>query len=348
MSSQTSKAALQGLRQAEWLATSTTVQKPRVSAALGELYGSTQPDGADNPALADWNVVQDSNVLLLQHSAKNLRQADQAHRENLVVLEEVRGRRRRMVAGFKKRYRDEQKSFGGTYSEEALADLRLDAPPATTYLGIREQLLEFRERLLDLATPDKLPNPSPGHRPIELQPIGEAIGGEIETYDHLMTEIREQRKRADETLIAKQQALKENRRMIVNVGRRAGRALPPGGSRRPRRPHPRGDPAAAQAQAEGDAGGGGDARERGTAVRGARSPRSPSPRNPSPGSRPRPPSRAGGGGLDAALCPRRGAVAPPPPPGTPPGGDADCPSEPRPQTNEDATSRAGGGSDSEA
>ncbi len=217
--SQTSKAALEGLRQAEWLASSTAVQKPKVSAALHELYGSTQGDAADNPAPADWNVVQDSNIVLLNRSAGNLRQADQAHRENLVVLKKLRRRRQRMVAGFKGRIRDERKSFGGTYTEEALADLRLDAPPARTYLAIREQLLEFRERLQDPATPDKLPDPLPGHLTIELQPIADAIGDQIEAYDNLMTEIREQRKRADESLLAKQQAIKDNRRTIVNVGR---------------------------------------------------------------------------------------------------------------------------------
>ena len=78
----------------------------------------------------------------------------------------MRHRRRELAEGFKKRYRDERKSFEGTYGKEALANVGLDAPPGNSYLEVREQLLEFRERLRDPETPGKLGEPKSGHSPI--------------------------------------------------------------------------------------------------------------------------------------------------------------------------------------
>ncbi len=217
--SQTSKAALRALGQTEWLTTSTLIQKPRVNAELDELFRSTEPPGAGPATVPDWNQLQDGNVELLQRSADKLRHADQAHRKNIAELRKLRNRRRNIVGGFRKRYRGERMSFEGTYGEAALVEVGLDAPPVYTYLAMREQMLEFLERLRAPETAAKLGQPQPGRSAIELEPLADAVGGEIEAYKALMTEIREQRKRADETLIAKRQAIKENRRTIVNVAR---------------------------------------------------------------------------------------------------------------------------------
>lgn len=219
MTSQTSKAALWGLEQAEWLATSTQTQNPTVSSELQELYRSILPEGEEVPDLPDFKVVQSSNVLLLLHSANSVRRADQAHRKNLVELDKMRSRRRQMADGFKQRYRDERKSFEGTYGEESLAYVGLDAAPGVSYLAVREQLLEFRERLRDPETPGKLGDPLPGHSPVEPETLADAVDGEVSAYDTLMTDIRQQRKRADESLSVKKAALADHRRVVVNVAR---------------------------------------------------------------------------------------------------------------------------------
>jgi hypothetical protein len=218
MNSQTSKAALQGLEQAEWLATSTQTQEPLVSAELDELYRSILPDGADT-APPDFQVVQGSNVLLLEHSSGTMRQADQTHRKNRVELQKMRHRRRDLAKGFKQRYRDERKSFEGTYGEGSLAYVGLDAPPGATFLEVREQLLEFRERLRDPETPAKLGEPLPGHSPIEPTTLADAVDGEISAYDTLMDEIREQQKKTQESRILKDAAIDDHRRVVVNVAR---------------------------------------------------------------------------------------------------------------------------------
>ena len=219
MTSQTSKAALWSFEQAEWLATSTQTQNPMVSGELDELYRSILPEGEEVPDLPDFKVVQSSNVLLLLHSADNVRRADQAHRKNLVELDNMRSRRRQMAEGFKQRYRDERKSFEGTYGEDSLAYVGLDAPPGLSFLAVREQLLEFRERLRDPETPGKLGNPLPGHSPVEPETLADAVDGEVSAYDTLMTDIRQQRKRADESLSVKKAALADHRRVVVNVAR---------------------------------------------------------------------------------------------------------------------------------
>ena len=175
MSSQTSKAALRGLEQAEWLATSTETQMPTASGELDELYRAVLPEGTDPSAVPDFDVVQGANVFLLVHATHKLRHADQAHRKNLVALDEMRNRRVELAQGFKKRYRDERKSFEGTYGEDSLPHVGLDAPPARSYLGVREQVLEFRERLRDPETPARLGDPLPGHSRFAIGPTQRRI-----------------------------------------------------------------------------------------------------------------------------------------------------------------------------
>ena len=220
MSSLTTRETLQMFEKTEFAITSTTTQKATVTAELTEALGGdlTAPDGT-TVAMPDWDAVQTYHAALLERSAEEVRKADQDHRLNRVNVSQVRQKRRQLAGGLKRRHRDLRKSFTGTYGEEALPLVGLDAPPAKAFLAIREQQLETVERMRDPELASQLPEPRSGQEALNLVTLADRAEKGVRDFEAAGEEIQRMRKVLDESLIARKEAQKRHRRLYLNVVR---------------------------------------------------------------------------------------------------------------------------------
>ena len=216
MKSQTSKAALKSLDRTEFLVMSMRTHQPNVSARLTEAFERIGGAGAPAP---DWDLVQESHAALLEASATEVRRTDQVYRLTRVKLSEMRRDRRELVGKLKTRHRDLRKSFNGTYGEDALPFVGLDAAPERRFVAFREQQLEVLERMRDPELAARLPAPRAGQAAPDLLALADAIQAEILELEAAMAAIKGMRKQVDESLVVKRETLREHRRLYVNVAR---------------------------------------------------------------------------------------------------------------------------------
>ncbi|MCP3956500.1 MAG: hypothetical protein GY719_01470 [bacterium] len=218
MSSQTTKEVLQVLEQTEFVIASTLVQKPVISAELKSILEAPEGEG-EGAAVPDWDLLQDTHVSLLQRSMSKVRQADRDHRVNKIQLSQLRKERRGQIKTLKGRHRDLRRSFTGTYGEESLPFVGLDAPPAVRHVAVREQALEVLDRMRDPELASQVGDPRSGQVALDLGLLADALQDEILQLEEMTLAIQEMRKRLDESLLAKREALEAHRRVYVNVTR---------------------------------------------------------------------------------------------------------------------------------
>ena len=220
MSSQTRKSALRQLERTEFLVTSTRTQKPIVNARLGELASVLPgPGDGEAPRVPDWDLLQDFNVSVLEFSYREVRQAERLHRLMLSRGAQLRALQRGQIKVLKSDYRDLRKTFAGTYGEEAQLIVGLDSPPSRAIHAFREQLLEIVARMRDPQQAAQLPEPRAGQEPINLEKLAESQAAAIEKLEDTIDALKEGRKRADGTFVAKSDVQKRHQQLYVNVAR---------------------------------------------------------------------------------------------------------------------------------
>ncbi len=217
--SQMSNPALKSLDLAEFVVTSTRTQKPTVSAGLNQLFYPDPPQAVDGGAseVLDFDHIQDANADLLEKWSWEVRRTDQEHRHNLVRAKELRRQRKEVGGELREWHRGLRKSVEGTYGDDALPIVGLDAPPARRHVAVREQLSEVVERMRDQETPSRLPAAKAGLKPLDLKSIADALEIELRRFAEILKALKQRRKMATESRIARKNALKTHRRVYVNV-----------------------------------------------------------------------------------------------------------------------------------
>lgn len=218
MSSQTTKRTLQYLEEAEFLATSIRTQKPTVNTDLRTMYGDAFP-GGEGPPEPDWDGLQEANLALIEASAKRLREAERRHRRDQLQLDQRRDDRRGQVKGLKEAHRALRNTFAGTYGAGEQSLVGLDAAPSRSFVGFREQLKVASSLMRDPELIAGLGEPLHGQKPIDFESTAGAQAGGIEELDETTLAIKEMVKRTDESVLAKQEAQREHRRIYSNVAR---------------------------------------------------------------------------------------------------------------------------------
>ncbi len=218
MKSQISRAALKLLEMTEFLVTSVRNLKSTAVAHLGEVFQDLLA-GAGAPPAPDWSAVQDFNLALLTASAAEVQRTDRDHRHNRVRDRQLRRQRRHLVRVLKAGYRDLRQSFTGTYGEDALPLVGLDAPAEKRYLAVREQMREVIARMLDSELAARLPATRAGQAPIDLEALAGARQGEVEELEVTMEAIQESGKQLDASIVTRNEARRRHRRIYANVFR---------------------------------------------------------------------------------------------------------------------------------
>ncbi len=217
MSSQFHKKTLKQMEKTEFLVASARTWKPTVNARRA---GAGSPGTrSGSPGEPDWDHVQEWCIDELETSAESLRRADRHHREQRVFLQQARLDRDLRLAGLESGQRALRRSFSGTYGPESLALFGLDAEPARALVAAREQIRGIVVLLRDPQMAAGLPAPKAGQAPIPLTPLADFWDGEITALEARMLEIDQLRKKAQEAMIARDQALKQSRRAYANAGR---------------------------------------------------------------------------------------------------------------------------------
>lgn len=171
------------------------------------------------PPAPDWNHLQEWCIAVLESSLGEVRRTDSAHRKSRVRLRQARQDRNGKLQTLATGHRALRNSFTGTYGPPSLPLVGLDEVPARGLKAAREQMREVVGRMRDPQLTDNLPNPLAGQKPIELQELADARETEIGDLEAKMGEIDGLRKQTDEALIARDEALADNRRVYSNVGR---------------------------------------------------------------------------------------------------------------------------------
>ena len=220
MANQTTQATLRSLDQAEFLITSTLTSATMVSERLGEIFQELPPTGeGEEVSVPDWIQVQRSNAALLLRASQEVKNADKAHRLDKLEDRGLRRKRRQLIDRLKQRHRDYRKSFAGTYGEDSLGLVGLDAPPARRFVAVREQALEVLERMRTPELLARLPAPRSGQTAQDLVQLADDMEAEILEFEEVMAEIQQMHKRRDESLIQKREAMQRFRRIYLNVAR---------------------------------------------------------------------------------------------------------------------------------
>jgi len=220
MASQISRAALKLLEKTEFLVTSMRNLKTTAIVELGVIFHeilSTVP--GEVPPAPDWDALQEGNLAMLEASAEEVRRTDRAYRRDRVRDRQLRRDRRDHVRRLKQGHRDLRQSFTGTYGDQALPLVGLDAPLDRRFLAVREQMLEVVERMLDADLAGKLPAPRAGQSAIDLVTLAGARQGEIQQLEVTMEAIKGMRKRLDASIVARDEAQDRHRRIYANVAR---------------------------------------------------------------------------------------------------------------------------------
>jgi hypothetical protein len=216
MSTRTTKKTLIALERTDYVVQSIRVQKPTVTAALGRNFGDSLPEDTPMP---DWDALQEAHAVRLEVSAEEIRRAERDYRQKLDQMRGYRKERQTTVSSLIAEYRRLRNSVEGNYPEKALTVLGVEEPPIRRHAAIREQMPEALERLRDAELLARLPAPLPGHGQLDF----ESFAGPLETHAQALADnmetIQQMRKILDEALLVKRAALKNNRRVYLNLAR---------------------------------------------------------------------------------------------------------------------------------
>ncbi len=218
MSSRTTKTTLRALARTEFVVMSIRTQKTTVGAELGRVFGGSLPTDGSLP-MPDWESLQEAHALRLEDSAEQVHLTDRHHRQNRAQISGLRKQRRQMVRDLQRQYRDLRVSVTDTYDEAGLIVLGLEDLPARRFVGVRKQIPEIIERLRDPELPVQLPEPRPGHQALDFEHYAGVLDAEVQALEESSESIRRMRKHLDESVVAKGEALKENRRIYLQLAR---------------------------------------------------------------------------------------------------------------------------------
>lgn len=213
-----SKSAVRSLDKAEFVVHSTRTVQPSVTAKLQNVFSPLRGGEGEGTPTPDWDVAQEANAALLTHASREVRQTDEVYRAEQVKVSEVGRERRSQVDLFLSVYRDLRKSFEGTYGEDALPLVGLDAVPARSIPAVREQAAKVVDRM---RSPDLIARlvPRPGQKHLEIEELVDELEAQVRALNDAAEEYKRQRKVADQAFVAKEEALAFHRRVYVNVTR---------------------------------------------------------------------------------------------------------------------------------
>jgi hypothetical protein len=211
---QTSKAALASKGRADFVVTSTRTANARVSVALDQLYAGVLREGEVPPP---WDLVQEAQARILDQSTAEVVGTDDRHRRNLVEASQLRRQRQQLIRSLERRIRDLRKSFDGHHGEASLELVGLEDPPAETQAALTKQVQDVLLRLRDPVL--ELPPPQPGVTALDPGQIADAIEADVGALTEVMAALTTARKRSDESLVAKREALALHRDRYLNVAR---------------------------------------------------------------------------------------------------------------------------------
>ncbi|MEE8525437.1 MAG: hypothetical protein V3T72_15985 [Thermoanaerobaculia bacterium] len=210
------KRTLEALERTDFVVTSIRTQKPTVTAELTRTFGDDLPEGGLMP---DWDGLQETHAARLAGSARAIRGTEQHHRRNAAEMSGYRKQRHAIVNRLLRGYRDLRNSVEGTYPEEALTVIGLEEQPIRRFVAVREQMPEVLERLRDPELQSRMPEPLAGHQALDFDHFAGAMAADIELLEGSMETIRQMQKILDESLLAKREALKDNRRTYLYLAR---------------------------------------------------------------------------------------------------------------------------------
>ncbi len=220
MTTQISKAALKQLDKVAHLVSSIRTQKPIVNQRLAS-QAPRIPIGEVGDVLSepDWNFLQDWGIRKLEDSSNEIRLIDRTRRNEQVQLAQQRRNRGEFVRSVSSEYRRVRRSFSGTYGDDALTQVALEAPLAEGFRAINEQLRELSVRMLDPDTATALPEPLAGQSPIDLTALGTAWQARSQQLDQLMEAIDTLINSLQESRVLLEETLQHSRLLYSNVGR---------------------------------------------------------------------------------------------------------------------------------
>lgn len=216
MSTQMTKQTLTALERTDFVINSIRTQKSTVTAELNLGFGEALPEGIPQP---DWDSLQESHVVRLEGSIGGIRQTEREHRQNLARMSALRKQRRTIVDGLLGEYRKLRSSVDGNYPAEGLIVLGIENPPVRRFAAVREQMPEILGLLRDPDLAARMPEPRPGHAALDFESFAVPMESGIQALEESMETIQEMRKILDESLLAKREALEENRRIYLNLAR---------------------------------------------------------------------------------------------------------------------------------
>ncbi len=206
------------LEKTEFLVVSAKTQKPTVNDRLAGL-GPAIVGAAGETSAPDWNQLQEWGIAALEASAAEVRESDRAHRKTRVRLSDARRDRNGKMSLITAAHRALRQSFTGTYGAASLPLVGLGEAPVRPLLAVREQMREVVGRMRDPQLATALPAPLAGQKPIDLESVADARDDEIGDLEVQMGRVGALRKQKDEALVARDEAMKRNRRVYSNVGR---------------------------------------------------------------------------------------------------------------------------------
>ena len=219
MSSQMPKSAVKSLDKSEFVVASTMTAKSSVTAKLTEVYASPQSLEGEGPPTPDFDAAQEANSALLRRSGSELRGKQRVYGAHRVQVTKAYAQRNEQFKEVKRVHRDSRKSVAGTYGEEALLLVGLEAAPASTPSAEREQALEAVGRMRNPELAARLPEERVGQEPLDFERLANAFEAAVKKLDEAMAALNHAIKLADQALLARNEALAFHLRVYVNVTR---------------------------------------------------------------------------------------------------------------------------------
>lgn len=210
---------LNSLERAEFLSASIRTHKGTVTPKVTAVYGNLPSRIDGTPWTIDFDHVQESNAELLDETTREAREKAHVYRINTVTLSQLRGQRSDQSDELRGRYRNLGKSVEGSYGKKALSYFGLDGPAERAYTAVREQCANVATRMRRPDLLARLGGPLPGQIPLEFEVLADGLETAVQAFEKVTSDITEMQKVKDESLVAKNEALARQRRVLANVAR---------------------------------------------------------------------------------------------------------------------------------